>query len=247
MLCRSIEFHRGGSRPTASCATRLVQGVLADGYGTFCWWSMSLLCGSCRFSGAVVETVVLPQLQLVEHIPGRLGSSVLEFRVQKTADFRTMTRWTMSLHLTLHSFPPALPPSLHTPPPPTPFPTPSLPHPHPHPHPHKKHTHTPKHNTPQHSTAQHQTQHSTALHSTAQTTQHVARIRTAQRKLVRVEGSNPRPHDAVGAHCRGGGRGQEGYGGACEQFPHGQEETCLRWITPCRALDDAPSRLSEQN
>ena len=31
------------------------------------WWSMSLLCESCRFSGAAVEkTLALPQLQLVE-------------------------------------------------------------------------------------------------------------------------------------------------------------------------------------
>ena len=34
------------------------------------WWSMSLLCGSCRFSGAAVEeTVVLPQWQPVEKSP----------------------------------------------------------------------------------------------------------------------------------------------------------------------------------
>ena len=66
------------------------------------------------------------------------------------------------------------------------------------------------------------------------------------RKLVRVEGSDPRPHEAAGAQCRGGGRGQEGCGGACEQVPHGQEETSLpRWITSCRDLDDAPPRLSE--
>ena len=66
------------------------------------------------------------------------------------------------------------------------------------------------------------------------------------RKLVRVEGSDPRPHEAVGAQCRGDGRRQEGHGGACEQFSHGQEEMSLpRWITPCRALDDAPSRLAE--
>ena len=52
------------------------------------------------------------------------------------------------------------------------------------------------------------------------------------RKLVGVEGSDPRLHEEVGAQCRGGGRGQEGYGGACERFPHGQEKTSLpRWIT----------------
>ena len=34
------------------------------------WWSMSLLCGSCKFSGAAVEkTFVLPQFQLVEKSP----------------------------------------------------------------------------------------------------------------------------------------------------------------------------------
>ena len=64
--------------------------------------------------------------------------------------------------------------------------------------------------------------------------------------MVLESWSDPRPHEAVGAQCRGGERGQEGCGGACEQFPHGQEETSLhRWITPRRALDDALSRLSE--
>ena len=34
------------------------------------WWSMSLLCGSCKFSGTAVEkTFVLPQFQLVEKSP----------------------------------------------------------------------------------------------------------------------------------------------------------------------------------
>ena len=36
------------------------------------WWSMSLLCRSCRFSVAAVEwTVVLPQLQIAEKIVAR--------------------------------------------------------------------------------------------------------------------------------------------------------------------------------
>ena len=42
------------------------------------WWSMSLLCGSCKFSGAAVEkTFVLPQLQLVEKSDSFYGPSYL--------------------------------------------------------------------------------------------------------------------------------------------------------------------------
>ena len=49
------------------------------------WWSMSLLCGSCRFSGAAVEkTLALPQLQLVEksdsfYDPSNLAVTCLVF------------------------------------------------------------------------------------------------------------------------------------------------------------------------
>ena len=42
------------------------------------WWSMSLLCESCMFSGAVVEkTFALPQLQLVEKSHSFYGPSYL--------------------------------------------------------------------------------------------------------------------------------------------------------------------------
>ena len=66
------------------------------------------------------------------------------------------------------------------------------------------------------------------------------------RKLVGMEGSDPRPHDEVGDQGRGSWRGKRGHGGACEQFPQSQEETRLPCrIASCRDLDDAPPRLSE--
>ena len=54
-------------------------------------WSMPLLCGSCSFSCAAVETfLALPQLQLVEK------SSPVFSRLQKTADFRSCSISTSS-------------------------------------------------------------------------------------------------------------------------------------------------------
>ena len=61
------------------------------------------------------------------------------------------------------------------------------------------------------------------------------------RKLVGLEGSDPRPYEEVGDQ----GRGSEArrHGGAYEQFPHSQEQTSLPWwIAFCRDLDDAPPR-----
>ena len=63
------------------------------------WWSMSLLCESCRFSGAAVEKpLALPQLQLVEksvvlYVPSYLAvtCSVFAFGVQDSGLFWVMT------------------------------------------------------------------------------------------------------------------------------------------------------------
>ena len=66
------------------------------------------------------------------------------------------------------------------------------------------------------------------------------------RKLVRVEGLDPRPHEEVGAQGRVVGEARKDLEELASSFRTvKRRRACPRWITSCRDLDDAPSRLSE--